>query len=66
MVLLLLIVSETLPSRSRFSVDLRMSDSVESVDCCLPLCHKGVMGADLTGLAGGVITGCGIRDAPYT
>ena len=65
-VLLLLIVSETLPSRSRFSVDLKMSDSVESLDCCLPLCRKGVMGADRTGLAGGVTTGCGIRDAPYT
>jgi hypothetical protein len=56
-------VSETLPSRSLFSVDLRMSDNVESVDLCLPL---GVMGGGRVGLVGGLRTGCGIRETPYT
>jgi hypothetical protein len=62
--LLLLVVSETLPSRNLCSVDFKMSDKVESVDCCLPLCLSGVVGEDRMGLAGGLMMGCGILDAP--
>jgi hypothetical protein len=62
----LLMVPETLPSRSLCSVDFRISDKVESVDRCLPLCLSGVVGADRIGLAGGLMTGFGIFDASYT
>jgi hypothetical protein len=62
----LLVVPEALPSRSRSSVDLRMSVSVESVDRCRPLCLCGVVGADRTGMTGGLTIGCGIFEAPYT
>jgi hypothetical protein len=62
----LLMVPETLPSRSLCSVDFKISDKVESVDRCLPLCLNGVVGADRIGLAGGLMTGFGILGAPYT
>ena len=42
--------AEQPPSCSRFSVDRRISDSVESVDACRVLCLNGVVGRDRVGL----------------
>lgn len=63
--LLLQPLSGTLPARSLFSVDLRISDKVESVDCCLPLGLEGVLGKDRTGLAAGLGHGLGMRETSF-